>query len=69
MSKLNKTADIIYYRKDETIKLIKVFDLKEKLKFIEDVRFNAKAFNGIMISRNINDPKNQLTDLYSVDLI
>ena len=66
---LNKTADIIHYRKDETIKLIKIFDLKEKLKFIEDVRFNAKAFNGIMISRNISDPKNQLTDLYSVDLI
>lgn len=66
---LNKTADIIYYRKDETIKLIKEFDLKEKLKFVEDERFNSKTFNGILISRNISDPNNPLTDLYSVDLI
>ena len=67
---LNKTANIIYYRKDETIKLIKEFDLKEKLKLlVEDERFNSKAFNGVIISRKINDPKDQLTEEYSVQTI
>jgi len=65
---LNKTSNIIYYRQDETIKLIKEFDLKEKLNFIDDERFNSGAFNGILISRIIEDLNNPLMDKYSVDL-
>ena len=66
---LEKTEEIIDYKADETIKLIKEYDLMEKLKFINDPRFNATAINGIMISRKINNPKNHLTDLYSVYII
>ena len=64
---LNKSLEIINYRKEETIKLIKEFDLKEKLYFIEDKRFNSKAFNGILITKEIN-LNNPLMDSYSVDL-
>ena len=64
---LNKSLEIINYRKEETIKLIKEFDLKEKLYFIEDKRFNSKAFNGILITKEIN-LNNTLMDSYSVDL-
>ena len=66
---LEKTEEIIDYKADETIKLIKEYDLMEKLKFINDPRFNATAINGIMISRKINNPKDHLTDLYSVYII
>ena len=64
---LNKSLEIINYRKEETIKLINEFDLKEKLYFIEDKRFNSKAFNGILITKEIN-LNNPLMDSYSVDL-
>lgn len=68
-SLLEKASELIKYKKEETIKLIKEFDLLNKLEFIEDKRFNAKEINGILISRQISDPKNPLTDLYSVYLI
>ena len=66
---LEKTENIIFQKKEETIKLIKEFDLMEKLKFIDDKRFKENTINGILIARKIKNPKNPLTDRYEVYLI
>lgn len=66
---LEKTDSILNYRKNETIALIKEYDLMEKLKFINDPRFNSYPFNGILISRKISNPENSLADVYSVYII
>ena len=67
---LKKTKYMISYRKDETIRLIKEFDLLEKMRdIIEDEKFEINSINGILISKDIDNLSNPLTDKYSVDKI
>lgn len=67
---LKKTKYMISYRKDETIRLIKEFDLLEKMRdIIEDEKFEINSINGILISKEIDNLSNPLTDKYSVDKI
>ena len=57
MKLLEKTDNLLSKNKDDTIKLIKEFDLMEKLKFVEDKRIDQYKINGILISRVVNtDP-------------
>ena len=67
---LKKTKYMISYQKDETIRLIKEFDLLEKMRdIIEDENFEINSINGILISKEIDNLSNPLTDKYSVDKI
>ena len=67
---LKKTRYMISYQKDETIRLIKEFDLLEKMRdIIEDENFEINSINGILISKEIDNLSNPLTDKYSVDKI
>ena len=67
---LKKTKYMISYQKDETIRLIKEFDLLEKMRdIIEDENFEINSINGILISKEIDSLSNPLTDKYSVDKI
>ena len=50
--------------------LIKEFDLLEKMRdIIEDEKFEINSINGILISKEIDNLSNPLTDKYSVDKI
>ena len=64
-----KTKSIIKYNKDETLKLIKEYELLEKFKEQKRKIKEKEIINGYTISRKIKDLKNPLLDLYSVDII
>ena len=68
---LEKAQKMINYQKGETIKLIKEFELIDKIQ--EEIKrkkeFDINSINGIQITKQINDLENQLTDLYSVEII
>ena len=64
-----KTKSIIKYNKDETLKLIKEYELLEKFKEQKRKIKEQEIINGYTVSRKIRDPKNPLLDLYSVDII
>ena len=66
---LDKKGKINTIKKENIIQLIIIFELIEKLKFIEDKRFYSDNFNGIYISKKINKTKIKLADMYSVSLI
>ena len=66
---LDKKGKINTIKKENIIQLIIIFELIEKLKFIEDKRFYSDSFNGIYISKKINKTKIKLADMYSVSLI
>lgn len=65
---LKKTRKNLENRKNETIKLIKEYELIKKIeKKMEEIK--EKNVCGLSITRKINDEKNQLEDLYIVDII
>jgi len=65
---LKKTRKNLENRKNETIKLIKEYELITKIeKKMEEIK--EKNVCGLSITRKINDEKNQLEDLYIVDII
>lgn len=68
---MEKAQKMINYQKGETIKLIKEFELIDKIQ--EEIKrkkeFDINSINGIQITKQINDLENQLTDLYSVEII
>ena len=68
MKLLEKTDNLLSKNKDDTIKLIKEFDLMEKLKFVEDKRIDQYKINGILISRVVNTV-NPLQEQYFVFVI
>lgn len=65
----NKTLENIKYNAEATIKLIKEYELLEKLKKETKNIKESDKINGVLISREINDKKDQLKDLYSVNII
>ena len=65
---LEKTSYIINHNKNEIIKLIKEYELIEQIKK-KMKQYNIKNINGLLIKRKINNPKEPLTDIYSVEII
>ena len=66
---LKKTKELIEHKKEETIKLIKEFDLLEKMGFIKNEDFDIESIKGILISKKIHKSGNPLLEKYSVDII
>ena len=64
-----KTKAIIKHNKNETIKLIKEYELIDNFEKKKNLIKDGTKINGYIVSKIINDPKNPILDFYSVDII